>query len=405
LTALPFGDGPETAAPARRGRLGVTLAAVTLTVLLLWMFGRTADVFLLLFLAILLSLFLGALSRQLARHARVPARASLTLAILLTVGAVAGLVYLIVPAVIAQTRDLLDVLPTYITGWEARFDQFMVSLPGMRGFWRPGQHQMLRALYDQLSGAMQGLVPHVFSVVGVLIDVFSVVVMGIYLALQPGVYREWLIALFPPRHRDLIRDILRDLAETLRSYIVAQLTTMAVLAALTAFFLWLLNVPYWLTFGVFTGVVAFIPFFGSLLSTTLPAAFVLTGPNGGTRALLVLGVGVVVHLIEGNLVSPLVMSRQVALPPVLTMMSVLVIGTLLGPLGLVVAVPTLAAVMVVVRRILIDRIYEGKGFRRAARARRLVLRVPVPDGGVLLAEGPPVDVLAFKTRVSTAKPA
>jgi predicted PurR-regulated permease PerM len=244
--------------------------------------------------------------------------------------------------------------------------------------------------------------PRVFSIVGILIDVFSVFVMSIYLGLQPGVYREWLIALFPPRHRDLVRDILRDIADSLRAYIVGQLTTMTVLAILTAFFLWLLNVPYWLTFGVFTGMVAIVPFFGSLLSTTLPAAFVLTGPNGGTRALLVLGVGVVVHLIEGNLVSPLVMSKQVELPPVLTIMAVLVVGSLLGPLGLVVALPTLAMIMVVVRRILINRIYEGKGFRKHGRDRKLVLRVPVPDGGVLLAEGAPVDLEAFRTRSSAA---
>lgn len=390
----------ETAALSGRGRLALTLAAVTLTILLLWMFGRAADVFLLLFIAVLLSLYLGAVSDVLTRRGRVPARMALWLAILVTVVAVAGLFYLLVPAVVGQTRDLLDVLPTYIDGWERALDRFMLGLPGMRGYWKPGQHQMLRALYDQLSGTLQGVVPRVFSVFGVLVNVFSVVVMSIYLSLQPGVYREWVIALFPPRHRDLVRDILRDLAESLRAYIVGQLTTMAVLAALTAFFLWLLRVPYWLTFGVFTGAVAIIPFFGSLFSTLLPAAFVLTGPSGGTRALLVIGVGIIVHLIEGNLVSPLVMSKQVELPPVLTIMSVLVMGKLLGPLGLVVAVPTLAALMVVIRRILIDRIYAGKGFRRATRERRMVLRVPVPDGGVLLASGPPVDVLAFRTRVS-----
>ena len=49
----------------------------------------------------------------------------------------------------------------------------------------------------------------------------------IYLASQPGVYREWLIALFPPRHRDLVRDIVRDVADALRGYIVGQLTTMS----------------------------------------------------------------------------------------------------------------------------------------------------------------------------------
>lgn len=384
-----------------RGRVAGVLAAVTLLALGFWIFGRASDVFLLLFIAIIISLYLGAVRDGLVNRAQLPPRLAFVAAVLLTLLGIGGLFWLLVPPVIAQTRDLVAVLPKYVAGWEVSIDHFMETMPGMRGFWPTGQHQMLRALYEQVSGYAQGLVPRVFSVVGVLIDVFSVFVMSIYLALQPGVYREWLIALFPPRHRDLVRDILRDLADSLRAYVVGQLTTMAVLAALTAFFLWLLSVPYWLTFGVFTGAVAIVPFFGSLLSTMLPAAFVLTGPNGGTRALLVLAVGVVVHLIEGNLVSPLVMSKKVELPPVLTIMSVLVIGKLLGPLGLVVAVPTLAVVMVVVRRILINRIYEGQGFRKQARDRMLVLRVPVPDGGVLLAEGPPVDVQAFKTRVAS----
>lgn len=386
---------------AGAGKAAGTITAVTLLVLILWMFQRTVDVFLLLFIAVIISLYLGAVRDGLVARVRVPPRLAFIASVLLTLLGIGGLFWLLVPAVAGQTRELVDVLPTYITSWEAAFDRFVVSLPGMRGYWQPGQHQILRALYDQVLSYAQGMVPRVFSVVGILIDVFSVFVMSIYLALQPGVYREWLIALFPPRHRDLVRDILRDIAGTLRAYIVGQLTTMTVLAILTSLFLWLLNVPYALTFGVFTGMVAIVPFFGSLLSTTLPAAFVLTGPNGGTRALLVLGVGVIVHLIEGNLVSPLVMSKQVELPPVLTIMAVLVVGSLLGPLGLVVALPTLAMIMVVVRRILINRIYEGKGFRKPGRDRQLVLRVPVPDGGVLLAEGGPVDLQAFKAKATT----
>jgi hypothetical protein len=90
------------------------------------------------------------------------------------------------------------------------------------------------------------------------------------------------------------------------------------------------------------------------------------------------------------------MSKRVELPPVLTIMSVLVIGTLLGPLGLVIAVPTLAAVMVIVRRILINRIYEGRGFRKSTRDRVFVLRVPAPDGGVLVPSVRMDDVMQFR---------
>ena len=102
-------------------------------------------------------------------------------------------------------------------------------------------------------------------------------VMAIYLSLHPALYREWLIALFPPIHRDLVRDVLADLADSLRAYIVGQLLTMTFLGAITALGLWVLDVPFWLPFGIFTGLVAIVPFFGTLLSTTLPALFVLTG--------------------------------------------------------------------------------------------------------------------------------
>jgi predicted PurR-regulated permease PerM len=173
---------------------------------------------------------------------------------------------------------------------------------------------------------------------------------------------------------------------------------MTFLAALTALGLYILGVPYWLTFGIFTGLVAVVPFFGTLLSTTLPALFVLGGTGGGTRALYVLLLGVLIHLIEGNLVSPLVMSKKIDMPPVLTITSVLIIGKLLGPLGLVVALPTLVTVMVVVRRILINRIYEGKGFRKSTRDRIFVLRVPVPDGGVIVASQPLPDLIGVSER-------
>lgn len=387
-----------------RVRLAPILTTLILTLLLLWMVGTTADVFLLLFIAVIFSLYLGAVRDFLVARARVPERFAFFLAVIGTVVALGGLLALLVPPVVEQTRQLISFLPSYITKWEQGIDHFMARFPAMRTVWQPGQHQVLTAVYDKISSTASDLAPKVFSIVTALIDLFAVFVMSVYLALQPGVYREWLIALFPPVHRDLVRDVLRDLADTLRAYIVAQLTTMTVLAALTAAGLYFLDVPYWLTFGIFTGLVAIVPFFGTLLSTTVPALFVLSGPNGGTHALYVVALGVVVHLIEGNVVSPLVMSKQIELPPVLTIMSVLVIGKLLGPLGLVIALPTLATVMVIVRRILINRIYEGRGFRKSTRDRVFVLRVPAPDGGVMIPTLRTDDILEFRQRVEEGVP-
>ncbi len=392
------------AAAGQHFKLGSALITVVLAVLGLWLVGSTASVFLLLFLAIIISLFLGAVRDLLVDRAHIPPRVAFFISVIGTVVAILGLFALLVPPVIEQTRGLIMTLPTTIGNWENGIDRFVAKFPALRDVWPPGQHQFLKAVYDRVSSGAGDVVPKVFTAVNMLIEAFAVFVMSIYLALQPGVYREWLIALFPPVHRDLLRDVLRDLADALRAYIVAQLTTMTALAALTAFGLYLLDVPYWLTFGIFTGAVAIIPFFGTLLSTTLPALFVLSGPDGGTRAAMVMGLGVIVHLIEGNLIAPLVMSHKIELPPVLTIMSVLVIGKILGPLGLVIALPMLASVMVIVRRILINRIYEGRGFRKSTRDRTFVLRVPAPDGGVLLPSAPSADVLRFRDKLDVAVP-
>jgi predicted PurR-regulated permease PerM len=385
-------------------RLGPALATIVITILLLWMVGTTAGIFLLLFLAIIISLYLGAVRDLLVKRALMPDRVAFFLAIVGTIVAIAGLFTLLVPPVVEQTRELVSVLPQRIAAWEAGIDRFVARFPAMREVWQPGEHKVLIAVYDQLSTTAGDVVPKVFGAVHIVIEIFAVLVMSIYLALQPGVYREWIIALFPPVHRDLVRDVLRDLADALRSYIVAMLLAMTILAVFTAIGLYMLSVPYWLTFGIFTGMVAVVPFFGSLISTVLPALFVLGGPGGGTRALLVILLGVLVHIFEGNVVVPRVMSHRLELPPVLTIVAVLLMGKLLGPLGLVLAVPMLASVMVIVRRILINRIYEGRGFRKSTRDRTFVLRVPAPDGGVLQPATPPEDILRARQRIESLVP-
>lgn len=395
-----------TATVVKKGfRFAPVLAATILTILLLWMVGKTAEIFLLLFISILISLYLGAVTDFLERRLRIPRPAAFALALVGTLLAIVGLFWLLVPPVVAQTQQLFKVLPTYIANWEAGIERAMARIPAMAGVWEPGEHRLLRAAYEQIAVGFNDLVPKVFSIGHAIINIFSVLVMSIYLTLHPGEYREWLIALFPPIHRDLVRDVLTDLGGRLREWIVGQLLAMVILAVLTAIGLYIFRVPYWLTFGIFTGAVAIVPFFGTLISSLLPALFVLAGPGfagvgPGGHAVLVVLLGLVIHMIEGNLIVPKIMQAQIKLPPVLTILAVLIFGSLLGAMGLLVAVPALAAIMVIVRRILISRIYEGQGFRRTTRDRVLVLRVPVPKNDVIVPIATPPDVLGILERTA-----
>ena len=393
------------AAAPRRMRIGPVLTATALTVLLLWLFGAAADVFLLLFAGILISLYLGAVTEFFVRNLRLPRGVAFTLALLATLAGIVGLFWLLVPPVIEQTRQLLGVVPGMIGEWENRLQAFAARVPALQDVVKPGEHPIVSALYAQAAHFFDNALPRVAGVLHIAINIFSVAVMAIYLTINPAVYREWLIALFPPVHRDLVRDVLGDLGTQLRSWIVGQLFAMSTLALLTAIGLYILEVPYWLTFGLFTGAVAIVPFFGTLVSTVLPALFVLSGDgiwgvSSGTHATLVILLGTVIHVIESNVVVPLIVANKVHLPPVLTIVAVLIVGKLMGPAGLLVAVPMLVVLMVVVRRILVNRIYEGQGFRKAARDRILVLRVPAPDAGIVAPDGDQVDLVALSERTA-----
>jgi predicted PurR-regulated permease PerM len=378
-----------------RFRFAPILAATVFTVLLLILLGKTADIFLLLFIAVLVSLYLGAIADLVHRRSGLPRRAALFLSVMATLAAIVGLFWLLVPPIVEQTQELLRVLPGMVLNWERGIDAAITRMPALRAVFPPGEHRVLLAVYEQVAGYVSEIFPKLVSALHVAIQVVAVAIMSLYLALYPGLYRERLIALFPPVHRDLARNVLADLANTLRSWIVGQLLAMIVLAALTSIGLYLLRVPYWLTFGVFTGVVAIVPFFGTLVSTVLPALFVIGGNGGLVHALLVAGLGVVIHVFEGNVVAPLIMHRQVNLPPVITIMSVLIMGKLLGPVGLIVAVPTVAVFDVVIRRILINRVYEGRGFRRLVRDSAFVVRAPAMDGDLILPESDSMDILAL----------
>ncbi|MGH7620887.1 MAG: AI-2E family transporter, partial [Gemmatimonadaceae bacterium] len=96
-----------------------------------------------------------------------------------------------------------------------------------------------------------------------------------------------------------------------------------------------------------------------------------------------------------NVISPLIMARQIRLAPVLTIMSILVMGDLLGAVGLLVAVPALAVLDVIVRRILLERVYEGQGFRRLLRDGALVVRAPLPGADVLVGAPFGVDFISL----------
>lgn len=332
--------------------------ALFVAALAIWFVIRVVEVLLLVFIAVLCAVYLSAITDVLERRFRMARWLGLTAAVVATLAAVVGIGAIILSPVVQQTQALISGLPQTLTSIQNVIARWAREYPVLRNTDLANPESgLVAALIDDATTFLRGsLLPYVTAGGKLFIESASVVVMALYLAVQPTLYRDGILSLLPPTSRSVGARLLNDAGATLRAWVAGQLLAMLVLGALTALGLWVLGVPYWLAFGIFTGLVAVVPFFGSLVSTLLPALFVVsTGEWLKVLAVILLGVGV--HVVEANVVVPRIMERRLSLPPVLTIASVLTMGTLLSVVGLVVAVPVLAVTMVIVRHVLQGQVY------------------------------------------------
>lgn len=366
-------------------RLGATIVALFFVGLLLVFAARIATVLFLLFIAALLAVYLSATTDSIVRRTGLPRGGALGVAALGSLLLLAGAGFLILPPVVQQTQELIGALPAQAQQLEALLIRLARQYPILERSLAVEGGGFVESLVRDATNFVRGsLVPYLRAGGALAVETFSVLAMAIYLSREPAVYREGLISLVPPRYRQIARATLADLSNTMRAWVWAQLLAMVVLAMLTFIGLAALQVPYPLAFGVFTGLVAIVPFFGTVVSTLVPALFVLIN-TGWVHAMAVALLGVAVHLVEANVVAPLIFQQRIRLPPVLTIVSVLAMATLIGVLGLVIAVPLLAAAMVVARHVLIDEIYDDASRGRVASA--VLVQTSGERAAVALPEG------------------
>jgi predicted PurR-regulated permease PerM len=370
-----------------RGRVRLLVTAVVLVLLLLFVYS-VADLLILLFLSVLFSIYLGTLTDWFQRRLRLPRPAGIVVSVLATMLFIGGIGVLLAPPLTAQATQLVTALPRQLAQWERSLSGLQDKYPFLGELFgaAPGGGNYFGSLFRQIGQYATGAVPYVFNGIWFFVHVVSLVAISIYLTTRPGLYRGEVLQLIPPRHRDAAADIVDEMGTTLRSWLGGQLLAMFVLGSLTWVGLQFLGVPFALAFGVFAGLVAIVPFFGTLFSTVLPALFVLPD-NGVVFALIVASVGAGVHLLEANVVSPLIFEERVELPPAWTLLALLILAKLLGAIGLLVAVPVLACVRVLIHRIYIERILEGGRYLPRRGRHPITLRLPGTDDLLLASAG------------------
>lgn len=204
----------------------------------------------------------------------------------------------------------------------------------------------------QLGGIVGMLFPFVSSAVAAVAGVLVVLVIAIYIAADPRLYRLGLLHLVPHSRRDRAKEVMTETGDALRQWMVARLLAMLAVGTITTIAMMLLGVRSAVALGIIAGLLEFIPFFGPVISA-IPAIGVAL-VESPQKALFVAIAFVIIQQLEGNVITPLLLKRRVDVPPALTVLTVSAMGIVFGFLGLLVAEPLLVTVLVCVKMLYVN---------------------------------------------------
>jgi predicted PurR-regulated permease PerM len=345
----------ESRAGPRRLTYGF-IAKATLVALGVWALAFSLwlarDLFFIAFLAILFAIFLSLFIDPLSRWMPRVAAALLTMTLLVVL--VGGFLYLYWPSLQTQLATIQAEVPRRIqeiTGWVDQ--QARALMGGMRptdGF----REEIEVRLRMEAARIVAGALPLLNTLLGAMVGGALVVFTGFFFALNPAGYVEGVLRLVPVEGRPRLRDALLEVGFNLKRWMAGMSIAMLMIFVTTTVGLMILGVPAPLALGLIAGILNFIPFVGPVLSAIPALALALT--VSPAMALWVAVLYLVIQQVESNALIPVVMRRAVRLQPAITILFQMVMAVLFGFLGLVVAVPLLAAIRVLVRRLYIDRL-------------------------------------------------
>jgi predicted PurR-regulated permease PerM len=324
-------------------------------------------------IVVIIALPLAAFADLLQRR-RIPRAIGATLGLLLGLGAVAGVVTLIIPAFSHEINQLANSLPSIVDGLRHRVAVLTHTSAKHVGV----QIQHFINGYTQHPAKLLGPAETVgASLAGALAAVVVVLLTALYTAINPQPLVGGLIRLVPPPRRPDAEQVLARLKTSYLGWLRGLAIGMLVLGGLTYLGLRLVGLPFAAFWAVLTAVAMIIPYFGALASSIPPILYALTISPG--KAIVVAAIYVGAHQLESNVIQPLVVARTVHLHPAVVAVGVVAVDRLFGFVGLIVSVPILVTVQILVQELWI---------KPMERSRRRTITEPPEDGDAAGTERP-----------------
>lgn len=204
----------------------------------------------------------------------------------------------------------------------------------------------LGALLENREEVMSRIVGSFSTTIGAIANFFIIIVTGIFLASSPGIYTRGFIRLFPLSFRARLREVMDKTQHSLSLWMMAKLISMLVVGIFTAIGLEILGMPMPYALALIAALFSFIPNIGPYLA--LAPALLIALMQGGNMLIYVLILYFGIQIVESYLITPMIEKKMVQLPPALTLFWMVLLGITTGILGLIMATPILAALIVII---------------------------------------------------------
>jgi predicted PurR-regulated permease PerM len=301
----------------------------------LWILWQIKNILLLIFTVVIFVIVLNRAVKLLQRQ--ISSRTVAVLTVMLSILLI--LIFLgvaIIPPFINQLQQLFRLTPQVINrfqDWTDRLENVVPTFSSIRS---------LDALFQQISSLnLEMLFGRFFTffsnTLNVTLNLLLLFVLTIMMLINPQPYRNLFLTTFPASCRQQVDQVMVHCEEVIAGWFIGITFNMIVIGILSMSGLWILGVPLAFANGLLAGLLTFIPNIGPTLSVIPPAAIALL--EAPWKALAVILLYILIQQVESNILTPMVMQKQVSLLPAITLLSQVLFAIFFGFLGLLLALP------------------------------------------------------------------
>lgn len=309
-----------------------TIIKVILICLSFYLIFLIKDIIALFFIVLILTATLRPIvNRWEAKIGRLP---SVLTFLLIAVAIIAAMVYIIIPPVIEQLKQLIVAFP-----------DFFNHLTFLQSY-APQMKAALSSLANNIGNFTGSFVSITAGIFGGLVSIITATVMTVYLLLDKKGIADFVKSFIPDQNGAVI-ELARKVSRKVGDWFRGQMFLCAIIGVIDFIGLTIIGVPYALTLALISGIFEIVPTIGPMLSGAI-AILIVIGVSP-LKALLVLILYVVVQQLENSFIVPKVMQKAVGLSPVIIILAFLIAAKLMGVMGAILAVPIAASLSVIIK--------------------------------------------------------